>query len=171
MEPAIVYTTPTCPWCRRVKEYLSAQGVPYRDVDVSRDQQAAQDMVRRTGQMGVPVTVLDGEAVVGFDKPRLEALLAARAKRAAEPAPTGAAGDKPSFGVAVKAVPGGLLVGKVRPGTRAAAADLRPGDVIVTAGGHSVAAVQDLTAALTDDPSIPLTIQRDGKNMLVQAGR
>ncbi|HQF91165.1 MAG TPA: glutaredoxin domain-containing protein, partial [Synergistaceae bacterium] len=55
-----VYSTPTCPWCTKVKEYLKGKGVTFTSVDVSQDRDAARDMVARTGQMGVPVIDIDG---------------------------------------------------------------------------------------------------------------
>ena len=51
----VVFSSPTCVWCMRAKTYLRTQGVAFRDVDVSRDPAAARDLVRRTGQIGVPV--------------------------------------------------------------------------------------------------------------------
>lgn len=71
----LVFTTPTCSWCQRLKAYLRERRVPFREVDVSRDTRAAQDLVRRTGQMGVPVIEIDGRPVVGFDKRRIDTLL------------------------------------------------------------------------------------------------
>jgi len=71
----LVFTTPTCSWCTRVKSYLAQQRVPFREIDVSRDAAAARDLVRRTGQMGVPVVEIDGRPVVGFDKPKIDRLL------------------------------------------------------------------------------------------------
>jgi glutaredoxin-like YruB-family protein len=71
----LIFTTPTCPWCRRAKEYLRQRGVSFREVDVSRDPAAARDLLRRTGQVGVPVIEIDGRPVVGFDRPRIDALL------------------------------------------------------------------------------------------------
>jgi glutaredoxin-like YruB-family protein len=70
-----VYTTPSCPWCTTVKNYLRQNRVPYHEVDVSRDQRAAEDLVRRSGQHGVPQTEIDGTIVVGYDKKRLDELL------------------------------------------------------------------------------------------------
>ena len=70
-----VYSTPTCPYCTRAKEYLSSKGVAYKSFDVSQDRAALEEMVKTTGQMGVPVIMVDGEAVVGFDKERLDSLL------------------------------------------------------------------------------------------------
>ncbi len=71
----IVYTTPTCPWCQMVKRYLQARGIPYTEIDVSADYNAAMEMVRKSGQTGVPVVEIDGEIVVGFDRERIDQLL------------------------------------------------------------------------------------------------
>ena len=71
----VVFSTPTCPWCDRVKAYLRQQRVPFREVDVSRDPAAARDLVRRTGQMGVPVVEIGGKPVIGFDRVRIDRLL------------------------------------------------------------------------------------------------
>ncbi len=71
----IMFSTPTCPWCNRAKGYLRSRSIPFRDVDVSRDPVAARDLVRRTGQMGVPVIEIDGRPIVGFDQPRIDAAL------------------------------------------------------------------------------------------------
>ncbi len=70
-----VFSTPTCPWCSRLKSYLREQQIAFKDVDVSRDAIAAQEMVRRSGQMGVPQAWIDGQVVVGFDRKRVDALL------------------------------------------------------------------------------------------------
>jgi glutaredoxin-like YruB-family protein len=70
-----VYTTPTCTWCNTIKRYLQENGIRYREVDVSRDQKAAEEMVRRSGQQGVPQTDINGEMIVGFDKARINNLL------------------------------------------------------------------------------------------------
>lgn len=74
----LVFTTPSCPWCRRAKEYLRERRVSFREVDVSRDAAAARDLVRRTGQMGVPVIQIDGRPIVGFDRPQIDRLLGLR---------------------------------------------------------------------------------------------
>jgi glutaredoxin-like YruB-family protein len=70
-----VYTTPTCSWCHAVKDYLRAKKVPFEEIDVSADPARAREMVERTGQYGVPVTDIDGEIVVGFDRARIDSLL------------------------------------------------------------------------------------------------
>ncbi len=71
----IVFSTPSCPWCRRLKTYLKERGIQFKDVDVSTDQAAAQAMVAKSGQMGVPQAWINSQVVVGFDKPRVDALL------------------------------------------------------------------------------------------------
>jgi glutaredoxin-like YruB-family protein len=70
-----VYTTPTCSWCTTVKSHLKKHGIRYTELDVSRDQNAAAEMQRKSGQMGVPQTDIGGEIVVGFDKVKLNRLL------------------------------------------------------------------------------------------------
>ncbi len=70
-----VYSTPTCPFCIQVKEYLSENKVEFTDVDVSSDQEKAQEMIHKSGQMGVPVVEIGEDLVIGFDKPKLEELL------------------------------------------------------------------------------------------------
>ena len=70
-----VYTTPTCSWCGTLKSYLNKNKIRYSEIDVSRDEQAAQEMVRRSGQQGVPQTLIGGEMVIGFDKAKINRLL------------------------------------------------------------------------------------------------
>jgi glutaredoxin-like YruB-family protein len=70
-----VYTTPTCPWCTTVKNYLRKNGIRYTEVDVASDQNAAKDMVSKSGQQGVPQTEINGDMVIGFDQSKLNRLL------------------------------------------------------------------------------------------------
>jgi Glutaredoxin-like protein, YruB-family len=70
-----IYSTSTCPYCRLAKEYLFSKNVVYDDFDVTVDQEKAQEMVRITGQLGVPVIVIDDQVIIGFDKPRIDALI------------------------------------------------------------------------------------------------
>lgn len=70
-----VYSTPTCPFCHMAKEYLSAHGFQFEDVDVSQDINAAREMIAKSGQMGVPVIDIDGEIIIGFDKERIDEIL------------------------------------------------------------------------------------------------
>ena len=70
-----VYSTPTCPYCKMAKDYLSSKGIEFNSFDVASDTAAAEEMVKLSGQMGVPVIVINGEVVAGFDKPRINSLL------------------------------------------------------------------------------------------------
>jgi glutaredoxin 3 len=71
----VMYTTPTCSYCRLAKAYLNQNRVRYTEIDVSRDQRALADMVRRTGQSAVPVIMIDNRPIVGFDKRRIDRML------------------------------------------------------------------------------------------------
>ena len=72
----VIYSTPTCPYCKRVKQYLSQKGISYVEHNVAEDKKAAQEMMRKTKQMSVPVIVIDDdEIVVGFDQALLDKLL------------------------------------------------------------------------------------------------
>ncbi len=70
-----IYSTPTCPFCIRAKQFLKDGNVPFEDIDVSTDTRKAREMMDKTGQMGVPVLDIDGEIIVGFDKDRIKELL------------------------------------------------------------------------------------------------
>ncbi|MGM0407229.1 MAG: glutaredoxin domain-containing protein [Bacteroidota bacterium] len=71
----IVYSTPTCPHCTTLKNYLKEKKIHFRDIDVSRDQRTAQEMVKKSGQQGVPQIEINGRVVVGFNKPKIDELL------------------------------------------------------------------------------------------------
>ena len=68
-----VYSTPTCPWCTVAKKYLTSKNVKYEDLDVSSNRDAAMEMVRKSGQRGVPVIDIDGKIIVGFDQASIDA--------------------------------------------------------------------------------------------------
>lgn len=70
-----VYSTPTCPYCKMAKEFLTEKKVKFKDIDVSTNQKAASEMVEKSGQMGVPVIEIDGKIITGFDKEKIEKLL------------------------------------------------------------------------------------------------
>jgi len=72
-----VYSTPTCPWCKKVKAWLTEHKVKFTNVDVSSDEAAQKEMVEKSGQMGVPVVVIEGfkEVIVGFDEGKLKKAL------------------------------------------------------------------------------------------------
>ena len=71
----IVYSTSTCPYCNMAKDFLKKKGVNFEEIDVSKDQESAKEMIDKTGQMGVPVIDIDGEFIVGFDKAKIEKAL------------------------------------------------------------------------------------------------
>ena len=64
----IVYSTPTCHYCHSAKDFFKENNVPFEDIDVSKDQKAAEDMIEKSGQMGVPVIEIGGQIIVGFNK-------------------------------------------------------------------------------------------------------
>ena len=73
-----VYSTQTCPWCDRVKEYLTALHVKYEVADITNDRATAMELLKHTRQIAVPVTQIDDIYIVGFDKERLDAELKAK---------------------------------------------------------------------------------------------
>ena len=75
MPKVTVYSTPTCPWCYKEKDFLKENNIPFEDVNGAADHKAAQDMIEKSGQMGVPVTEIDGTIIVGFDKNALKKAL------------------------------------------------------------------------------------------------
>ena len=75
MHEVKVYSTPTCPYCHKAKDFLKEQKIKFVDYNVAEDQKRLSEMVEKSGQMGVPVIDVDGEIVVGFDVARLKKLL------------------------------------------------------------------------------------------------
>lgn len=75
MKSVKVYSTPTCPFCHKVKDFLKSNNVAYEDIDVSSDQEKVKEMVDKSGQMGVPVIDIEGEIIVGFDKDKISKAL------------------------------------------------------------------------------------------------
>ncbi|MEJ5304798.1 MAG: glutaredoxin domain-containing protein [Ignavibacteria bacterium] len=71
----IIFTTPTCSFCNAAKRYFREKNIRFTEVDVSRDQKAAMDMYRRTGQMGVPVILINNRPIVGFDVNKINQML------------------------------------------------------------------------------------------------
>lgn len=67
-----VYSTKTCPYCKLTKEFLEEKGIAFTDIDVAEDPAAANEMVKKSGQMGVPVIDIDGTIIVGWNKGALE---------------------------------------------------------------------------------------------------
>ena len=70
-----VYSTPICPWCKVAKDFFTSHNIDFEDIDVSIDQKAAEEMIKKSGQMGVPVIEIDDKIVIGFNKQILEEIL------------------------------------------------------------------------------------------------
>lgn len=128
-----------------VKEFLSQRGINFEEHDVSRDRFAAQELVSKTGQMGVPVTVINGQTIIGFDRARLEQALSQR--------------QRPSFGASVAdaskitqkqgaGITLGAYVGKIRQGSVAEKVGLAQGDIIVEINMRRITKADDLERAI-----------------------
>lgn len=148
-----------------MKEFLSKEGVPYIEKNVAQDRTAAQHMVQATGQMGVPVTEINGRYIVGFDRPALQA--AVRDLKAKSQVRLGAQ----VADAAKKANRPGALLGEVRVGSLAEKAGLREGDIIISLNGQLVSDANDLGEALrkltTESPTPKFTVVRDGATLTV----
>lgn len=70
-----IYSTPTCPYCAQAKQFFKQNSIEYSDVDVSKDEKAAKEMIDKSGQMGVPVIDIDGKIIVGFDREKIKKAL------------------------------------------------------------------------------------------------
>jgi glutaredoxin-like YruB-family protein len=75
MKNVVVYTTPTCQYCKMAKDFFQANSVAYSEHDVAADEALRNEMVEKSGQMGVPVIDIEGEIIVGFDEPRIKEVL------------------------------------------------------------------------------------------------
>jgi S1-C subfamily serine protease len=130
-----------------LKEFLSQRGVSYTERDVAVDRAAAGELMRLTGQMAVPVTVVDGQTVVGFDRPRLEQLLATVAQG---PSLGAAVGDATKI-TSMRGLPPseGAFVGGVRSGSAAQRLGLMIGDIITEVNGQPVRNTSDLERAVS----------------------
>jgi len=136
-------------------EFLRKQGVPYQEVDVSQNRSAAEEIMRRTAQMGVPVITDAQEAIVGFDLPRLQRMAARHRPR-------------PGLGMRVKDMDdgSGASVGSVRPDSPAARGGVQPGDIVEELSGLPVRSVADLERIASQrQPGQPtsITVRRGGE--------
>ena len=75
MKKVVIYSTPTCTFCKAAKDFFTENRVEYQDIDVSVDEAARNEMVEKSGQMGVPVIVIGEEMTVGFDEAKVKELL------------------------------------------------------------------------------------------------
>jgi glutaredoxin len=129
-----------------VKEFLSQKGVAFKDYDVSRDRAAAQEMMSKTGQAGVPVIIIDGQTIVGFDRARLEQVLSAvqRVSLGASIADASKITAKTGAGIVL-----GAYVGNVKPGSAASKMGLAPGDIITEANMQHITNADDLEKVIS----------------------
>lgn len=132
-----------------VKEFLSQRGIAFEERDVSRNPTAAQELMRNTGQMGVPVTIINGQTVVGFDQSRLTRILSHKPE-----------GQRVSFGASIadadkitakqgSGITLGAYIGKVRPSSPAERAGLAEGDIVTEINMRRIANADDLERALS----------------------
>ena len=70
-----VYCTPHCPWCTAAKDYLKNHGFEFEEIDVSTDPLLAEELIKKSGQMGVPVIEIDDELIIGFNRERIDEVL------------------------------------------------------------------------------------------------
>lgn len=163
-----VYTTPTCGYCQQAKRFLSERGVNFTEYDVSRDRVAAEEMVSKTGQMGVPVIVFGDQVVIGFDRARLEKLISGngsgkRARFGLKVADAGRLAQK--FGVAPVL---GAVVGEVAPGSTGEKAGLSVGDIITEVNTTRISNARDLESALSalkGDSRVTIVYLRNQRTM------
>lgn len=75
MQKITIYTTPTCAYCKMVKAFFREHSIAYEEKDVANDHALAEEMIKKSGQIAVPVIDIDGQIVIGFDQPKLSELL------------------------------------------------------------------------------------------------
>lgn len=155
-----------------MKEFLSREKVSYQEKNVAADRQAAQEMVNRTGQMGVPVTVLAGQTIIGFNQPALKAAVARlRQQQGQTQAPNSVRLGAQVADASQKTGHPGALLGTVKPGSLAAQAGLREGDIITNLNGQPITNADGLAKALqavaaSKAASPPVTFRRDGQEQI-----
>ncbi len=71
----VIYTTATCPWCHKAKDYLKQNKISFKEVRVDQDPSGLKELMRLTNQMGVPVIVINGKPIIGFDKQKIDNML------------------------------------------------------------------------------------------------
>ncbi len=70
-----IYSTPICPHCKKLKDYLNSKSIEFNDIDVSADPDKIREMIDKSGQMSTPVIDIEGEIIVGFDKEKIDNIL------------------------------------------------------------------------------------------------
>lgn len=144
-----IYTTPTCGYCHMAKQYLNERNISYEEFNVALDREAAEQMLNLTGQMGVPVIVVNNEVIIGFNRTKLDQLLGG-----------GGNSQKITLGISIAdashiiQLPGsstrhGVYVGSVKPKSYGDALGLRSGDIIIGINHSSVDNVSEFETALS----------------------
>jgi len=170
MMNVLIYTTPTCGYCRQAKEYLRARNVPFVEKDVAADAVAAQEMVQRSGQRGVPVLIINGQVIVGFDRRRIDDALAHPSAGGVKlgAAISDAARMAPRYGLSISE---GAYVGRVNAGSPAERAGIQASDVITSLAGQTIRTADDvlrILSALSPGQSAPAVLWRNGQRIPVQ---
>ena len=129
-----------------VKEFLSKRGVSYKEYDVSVDQNAAREIVTRTGQMGVPVTIIDGQTIIGFDQPKLEQVIGQEQRPSLGAAVADASKITAKQGTGITL---GAFVGSVRPRSLAERLGLVAGDIITEVNTQNIANADDIEEVIS----------------------
>ncbi len=146
-----LYSSPTCGYCHQAKRYLAERGIRFTEYDVSVDRAAAEEISRLTGQMGVPVIVVNGDVVVGFDRARLEYLLSKEGGNGQRPRLGLKIADASRVAQRVGAVPVfGALVGAVAPSSPGNKAGIQMGDIITEINMRPINSADDLEKALAN---------------------
>jgi len=70
-----IYSTPSCPYCQMAKDFFDEKGLEYEDFNVAIDEKAREEMIQKTGQLGVPVIEINGNIVIGFNREEIEKYL------------------------------------------------------------------------------------------------
>ena len=154
-----------------VKEFLSQKGISFQERDVSINQSYAQELVKSTGQMGVPVTVINGQTVIGFDRDRLEQLLT---KTQTSQHPPFGASIADASKITAKQGSGiilGAYVGSVRPSSVAERIGLVSGDIITELNLRHITNASDLEHALSSlqgGSHFSLSFLRGNKTMTIE---
>lgn len=167
----VIYTTPTCPYCRQAKEYLRQKGIPFVEKDVTSNPAHAQEMIQVSGQRGVPVLIINGQVIVGFNRPLIEQALASagtagRPRLGASVADAAKVAAKYGLGVYQ-----GAYVGQVTPGSPAERAGIRAGDVILGIADYVVQNaddVQHLVERMVPGQAVPVVVWRDGRQVQLE---